>query len=66
MEIKKQKRALVTGAAGFIGYHISRKLLDEGWQVVGLDCMSDYYEVSLKEKREHLLMQYNQIKLHSH
>ena len=59
MESKKQKKALVTGAAGFIGYHISRRLLDEGWRVVGVDCMSDYYKVSLKEARERMLMQNN-------
>ncbi len=52
----QKKVALVTGSAGFIGYHISRKLLDEGWRVVGLDCMSDYYEVSLKERRESILL----------
>lgn len=57
MEKCKQKTVLVTGAAGFIGYHISRKLLDEGWRVVGLDCMSDYYDVSLKEQRESMLLQ---------
>jgi UDP-glucuronate 4-epimerase len=56
LDNKKQKKALVTGAAGFIGFHMSSRLLDEGWRVVGLDCMSDYYEVSLKERRESMLL----------
>lgn len=42
---------LVTGAAGFIGYHLSTRLLDGGRTVVGLDNLNDYYDVSLKEAR---------------
>ena len=42
---------LVTGAAGFIGYHLSERLLQRGEQVVGVDNMNSYYEVSLKEAR---------------
>ena len=46
---------MVTGAAGFIGYHISQKLIVDGWRVIGFDSMSDYYDVTLKERRESLL-----------
>jgi UDP-glucuronate 4-epimerase len=42
---------LVTGAVGFIGYHIARRLLDNGRQVVGLDNMNAYYDPKLKEAR---------------
>lgn len=50
-----KKQVLVTGAAGFIGFHLSRRLLDAGYSVVGIDNMNDYYEVSLKEARLGLL-----------
>jgi UDP-glucuronate 4-epimerase len=45
------KKILVTGAAGFIGYHLSRLILEEGREVVGLDNMNDYYDPVLKEAR---------------
>lgn len=45
------KKVLVTGAAGFIGYHLSRRLLEEGREVVGLDNMNDYYDPAIKEAR---------------
>tara|TARA_B100000767_G_C19739237_1_gene525366 strand:- start:249 stop:1283 length:1035 start_codon:yes stop_codon:yes gene_type:complete len=64
---KKQKTALVTGSAGFIGYHISKLLLDDGWRVIGIDCMSDYYDVSLKSHREKILLKsISYISIHDH
>jgi UDP-glucuronate 4-epimerase len=44
-------RLLVTGAAGFIGYHLCRRLLAQGERVVGIDSLNDYYDVSLKQAR---------------
>jgi nucleoside-diphosphate-sugar epimerase len=52
------RKALVTGAAGFIGSHLSERLLADGWHVIGVDCFTDYYARSIKERnlatfREH-------------
>jgi UDP-glucuronate 4-epimerase len=44
-------RALITGTAGFIGFHLSNKLLQMGWQVIGIDSINDYYDVELKYGR---------------
>lgn len=49
----------VTGAAGFIGYYLSKKLLDERAAVIGYDNMNDYYDVTLKETRLQELQQYD-------
>jgi len=46
---------LVTGAAGFIGFHVSERLLQAGHQVVGIDNLNDYYDVNLKQARLDLL-----------
>ncbi len=51
------RTVLITGSAGFIGYHLAKLLLDEGFRVVGYDGMTDYYEVSLKERRHQMLLQ---------
>jgi UDP-glucuronate 4-epimerase len=51
-------KILVTGAAGFIGFHTSRQLLDRGDTVVGLDNFNDYYDVNLKEARAAILDDY--------
>ena len=42
---------LVTGAAGFIGFHITKKLLQENYKVIGFDNLNKYYDVDLKKKR---------------
>ncbi|CZT20069.1 related to UDP-glucuronate 5'-epimerase [Ramularia collo-cygni] len=52
------RTALVTGSAGFVGSFVSERLLREGYRVVGLDSMNDYYEVSLKERRNSRLLDF--------
>ncbi len=52
------KKILVTGAAGFIGYHLSRKLLEDGREVVGIDNLNDYYDQKLKRDRLARLQEY--------
>jgi UDP-glucuronate 4-epimerase len=49
---------LITGTAGFIGYHLANLLLSQGHRVIGYDGMTDYYDVSLKQKRHQMLLQH--------
>lgn len=52
-----QRCVLVTGSAGFIGYHLSDLLLKQGFRVVGFDALTDYYDVRLKQRRHQMLLQ---------
>ncbi len=52
------KTYLITGASGFIGFYLAKALLEKGAEVIGIDNMNDYYEVSLKEERLSLLQKY--------
>ncbi|MEJ8472919.1 NAD-dependent epimerase/dehydratase family protein [Roseibium algae] len=51
------RTALVTGSAGFIGYFLCTQLLENGFRVIGLDAMTDYYDVKLKQRRQQMLLQ---------
>ncbi len=51
------RRVLITGTAGFIGFHLARLLLAEGFRVHGYDGMTDYYDVTLKQRRHAMLLQ---------
>lgn len=51
MDDNSKKRYLVTGVAGFIGMHVTKKLLSQGHDVIGIDILSDYYDVTLKQAR---------------
>jgi len=52
-------RVLITGTAGFIGFHLAKLLLDNGFCVHGYDGMTDYYDVNLKVKRNEILEEYS-------
>ena len=51
------KNILVTGAAGFIGFHLCKKLIENGIKIIGIDNVNDYYDIELKKKRLEILSQ---------
>lgn len=55
---------LVTGSAGFIGFHLSKQLLQKGEEVIGLDNVNDYYSVQLKEDRLKILHSFDNFKFY--
>mgnify|MGYP000433120391 FL=1 len=58
MTLLNKKKILITGAAGFIGFFLSKRLLDIGCNVIGVDNLNDYYDVNLKLARLNLLKPY--------
>lgn len=58
------RKALVTGTAGFIGYHVAERLLADGWLVTGVDGMTPYYDVALKRARHDRLRRSNAFVAH--
>lgn len=57
-------KILITGAAGFIGFHLSKRLLDQSYQIIGIDNLNDYYDPSLKQSRLEILGKYNNFIFH--
>ncbi len=58
----KNKKYLITGSAGFIGFHLSKKLLSEGFSVIGIDNLNNYYDQNLKKNRNKILKKYKNYK----
>lgn len=57
-------KIIITGAAGFIGFHLSKKLLDDSYQIIGIDNLNDYYDPNLKQSRLEILGKYNNFNFH--
>jgi UDP-glucuronate 4-epimerase len=60
----KNKNVLVTGAAGFIGFHLCKRLLEDSHNVIGIDNINDYYDVNLKLARLAILQKYGNFTFH--
>ncbi|HEU20723.1 MAG TPA: NAD-dependent epimerase [Deltaproteobacteria bacterium] len=61
---KTARKILVTGAAGFIGFHLTKRLLENGDNVIGIDNLSDYYDVTLKQARLAIIEKYSNFTFH--
>jgi UDP-glucuronate 4-epimerase len=59
MEDNGEKSTIITGSAGFIGFHLAQRLLEEGQTIIGFDNLNDYYDVSLKQSRLDILNKYD-------
>ena len=64
IQLPKETTILVTGSAGFIGFHVAKKLLEMGIDVIGIDNFNNYYDVSLKESRNKILKEFDNYKFY--
>jgi UDP-glucuronate 4-epimerase len=62
MGLTQESKILITGAAGFIGFHLSQQLLQSGYNTIGIDSVNSYYSEKLKEDRLKVLNQYTQFR----
>ena len=56
---------IITGSAGFIGFHLCQRLLNEGFNVIGIDSLTDYYDVNLKISRNNILKKNHNYKFYN-
>lgn len=63
-EIDITKKILVTGCAGFIGFHTTKYLLENNYQVLGIDILNNYYDISIKKNNIKLLQKYNNFRFY--
>lgn len=56
--MQKSRTILVTGSAGFIGFHVSKRLLEEGFRVIGIDSITTYYDTKIKQARNAILLKH--------
>ena len=57
-----ENKLLITGAAGFIGFHLTKSLLNDGFEIYGIDNVNDYYDTSLKLSRINILEEFSNFK----
>ena len=57
-----KKTILITGSAGFIGFHLSKLFVKKGWTIIGLDGMTKYYDLKLKKDRHKILSKFDNLK----
>ena len=60
--MKNNKKILITGTAGFIGFHVAKYFLNKEWNVIGLDGITDYYDINIKLDRHNILSEFKNFK----